>query len=101
MAMATLGELEVPNIDWQVHAAAARILGNVGRTEEGERALTRAILMSQRVAATLSNEPAFQSSLICRMREQVAMPASACAKNGDLAEISISGESGARNAILR
>jgi hypothetical protein len=75
MAMATLGERDVPNIDWQVHTTAARILSNVGRTEEGERALKRAILMSQRVAATLSNEPAFQSSLICRMREQVAMRA--------------------------
>src|SRR5215471_10152781 len=77
MAMAALGEREVPNIDWQVHTAAARILGNVGRTEEGKRALKRAIQMSQRVAATLSNEPAFQASLICRMREQVATPASA------------------------
>ena len=77
MAMATVSEHEVPNIDWQVHTAAARILGNVGRTEEGERALTRAIQMSQRVAATLSNEPAFQASLICQMREQLAMRASA------------------------
>jgi hypothetical protein len=77
MAMATVIEHEVPNIDWQVHAAAARILGNVGRMEEGERALTRAIQMSQRVAATLSNEPAVQASLICQIREQLAMRASA------------------------
>jgi hypothetical protein len=77
MAMATLSEHEIPNIDWQVHTAAARILGNVGRTEEGEEALTRAIRMSQRVAATLSNEPAFQASLICRIREQLPLRASA------------------------
>jgi len=70
MAMAALNEIQIPNVEWQVHAAAATILANVGRVQEAETSRTRAIEAGQRIAATLSNEPALQESLLGEIKER-------------------------------
>ena len=63
-AIAALNGIDIPSVDWQVHATAAEVLGNVGRRQESEVARARAIAVGQRLAATLANEPALQNSLL-------------------------------------
>jgi tetratricopeptide (TPR) repeat protein len=74
MAINALNEIEIPNVEWQVHTNAARILGNVGRLRDSERSRARAIELGQRVAATLSNQPALQMSLLGQIAKQLTKP---------------------------
>jgi DNA-binding winged helix-turn-helix (wHTH) protein len=74
MAINALNESEIPNVEWQVHANAARILGNVGRLRDSERSRARAIEIGQRVAASLSNQPALQMSLLGQITKQLTKP---------------------------
>ena len=76
-AMAALNGYEIPNVEWQVHAAAVPVLAKVGQTKESAQARAHALRVGERVAATLSNEPALQICLRSRIREQLAMRASA------------------------
>jgi tetratricopeptide (TPR) repeat protein len=72
MALSALNQIKIPNVEWQVHATAARVLGNVGRLQDSERSRARALEVGQRVAATLSNEPGLQASLRGHITEQLA-----------------------------
>lgn len=74
MAIDALNEVEIPNVEWQVHATASRILSSAGRLRDSERSRTRAIEVGRRVAATLSNQPALQTSLLGQIARQLAMP---------------------------
>jgi tetratricopeptide (TPR) repeat protein len=57
IAIRALEDTDIPNVEWQVQATAARLLLNAGRPQESERARTRAIEVSRRVTATLSDYP--------------------------------------------
>jgi DNA-binding winged helix-turn-helix (wHTH) protein len=72
MSMRAFGEREIPNVEWQVYATAARVLRNVGRLQESELSRGRAIKVGHRVAATLSNHPDLQMSLLEEIARQVA-----------------------------
>lgn len=76
-AMAALNGYEILNVEWQVHAAAAPVLAKVGQSKESAQACAHALRVGERVAATLSNEPALQICLRRRIRERLAMRASA------------------------
>ena len=76
-AMAALNGFEISNVEWRVHAAAVGALAKVGRTDESAQARAHALRVGERVAATLSNEPALQICLLSRITEQLAMRSSA------------------------
>jgi hypothetical protein len=75
--MAVLNGYEILNVEWQVHAAAVPVLANAGRTLESAQARAHALRVGERVAATLSNEPALQICLLSRITEQLAKRSSA------------------------
>ncbi len=74
MAIRALDETDIPNVEWQVQATAARILFNAGHLQESELARTRAIEVSRRVTATLSDHPAHQMSLLGQIAKELATP---------------------------
>jgi len=76
-AMTALDGCHILNVEWQVHATAARALALAGRTAESERARAHGLEVGRRVAATLSGEPALRESLLLRIEGQLSSRASA------------------------
>lgn len=72
-ALAALNGCDIPNEEWQVYAARARVLAVRGRRQESEQARTRALQVAERVAATLADEPALRRSLLSRIELQAAL----------------------------
>jgi len=73
-AVAILENCEALNLEWQVHASAARIFGTLRRRKESESARQRSFQAAQRVVATLADEPVLQNSLLRRVSKELVFP---------------------------
>jgi hypothetical protein len=61
-ALAALEQCEAWNVEWRVHATAARFYARSGRVEESDESRRRSLAAAERVAATLADEPSLQQS---------------------------------------
>ncbi len=61
-----LQRCEAWNLQWRIDALESRILAALGRGEESAAARDRGLLIANRVAATLNEEPELRRSLLAR-----------------------------------
>jgi tetratricopeptide (TPR) repeat protein len=61
-AESALAKCEAWNVEWRVHAMAARVFSQTGKTDEAEKSRERCLQAAERVAATLADEPALLES---------------------------------------
>jgi hypothetical protein len=76
-AMAVLAGSEILHVEWQVYAAASRILALAGSGPQNEEARAHAVRIAARVADILAGEPVLQQSLLRRVEGQLVSAASA------------------------
>jgi DNA-binding winged helix-turn-helix (wHTH) protein len=63
-AEAALAECEAWNVEWRVHATAARVMAHLHRPAESAAARERSVRVADRVAATLDSEPELRESFL-------------------------------------
>jgi ATP/maltotriose-dependent transcriptional regulator MalT len=70
-AQASLQRCEAWNVEWRVHATAARVFTRLGRNAEAAESRERSRKAAQRVADTLTDEPELRESLLRRVSEEL------------------------------
>ena len=66
-----LRRCEAWNVEWRIHATAARVLVRLGRSAEAAESRELSRRAAQRVADTLVDEPALQRSFLNRLTAEL------------------------------
>jgi hypothetical protein len=71
-AEAALAECEAWNVEWRVHATAARVFADLDLPAESAAARERSVRAADRVAATLESEPELRASFLSAVDRELA-----------------------------
>jgi hypothetical protein len=72
-ALAALERCEAWNVEWRVHATAARVYSELGCRPEADRSRDCGLQAARRVAATLADEPALQKTFLTRVTAELEL----------------------------